>query len=239
MASSLPCHASITIDFDLNDGQFVTLPATGSQATDYLGVYQSPTFVLNKSILPGESLKIWLNFQDGGNAQRLHLDEGGASTLPNEGILLELAGIGQSQINFDVQIGGATGSYRTNISDNEQVVNAQRLAALGGPEPFDDGARLGEFSADYPNDPARFSGIALDLTQEAISFTSLHIDLFNAGTEEITLSELVFLGVANEVSISTAHAIPEPYSVLTWLGLAATGALVRGRRGRARVDQER
>ena len=41
------------IVFDLNDGTFVTLPATGGQTVDYTGVYQSPTFDIVDMIVNG------------------------------------------------------------------------------------------------------------------------------------------------------------------------------------------
>jgi len=217
-------QADIAITFDLNNGTFVDLPPVGSQTTTYEDVYQSPTFDINETIAPGQSINIMFEFATGPIEQNLIISDSAAFSLPNEGVIFDIFGTGNSDVNFQIDFLGATGSYRSSITDEIQVNDETVLAALGGPEPFSGGARLGEFFDTFPNDPARFNGIALDATQETLMFDGLNLNLFNGGASDITVSNLTFLAVANEVAI-----VPEPSSLLLFGGLSFVAVVSRRR----------
>ncbi|MCB1818697.1 MAG: PEP-CTERM sorting domain-containing protein [Chromatiaceae bacterium] len=209
------------IVFDLNDGTFVTLPAVGSQSVDYTGVYQSPTFDIDDvTIGAAETFSIDFEFNSGVGNQFIRLTDLG-NGLPNEGVIFDVQGTGSSQVNPIVRLTGASGSYRQDTSTNIQVNDETVLSYAGASELFDDGIRIGEFNDSFPNDPARFLNVALDVTQFSILFRDLHLEVFNGGANPITVTSLRFQAIANEVEIVS---VPEPASLaLIGLGLACIG----------------
>jgi hypothetical protein len=211
------------ISFSLGSGTFVTLPAVGSQATDYTGVYQSPTFNVSTTINPGQSATFDLVFNDGG----LRISDSSPVSLPNEGIIFSAIGSGLALVNPVIRVLNATGSYRVDATTDTNVSNATLDDYLGAGEVYNNGIRTGFFSGAFPNDPSRFAGVGLDLTQFSILFLGVEFEIFNAGPNAISISQLSFLAVGN-----TVEAVPAPAALpLLCLGLGLIGvALVTRRR---------
>jgi hypothetical protein len=218
------------IDLDLNSGSFVTLPAVGGQTVDYTGVYQSPTFNIDMPLDLGETQEVWIRFHAGPIMQHLEIVDSDPVSLPNEGVIFDVSGVGDSSVNFEITMSGATGSYRQDLTTDVNVADQDVLGALGGPEPFVGGVRLGEFSSSFPNDPARIAGIPLDATQKTLSFQDVHLTLFNAGPNPIRVTALSFYALSNVVRIGESAVVPEPTSLFTWGGLIGIAGLVSSRR---------
>ncbi len=227
LSSPVPHASAAPIVFDLNDGGFVTLAQVGDQPNDYTGIYQSPLFdVQDVTIAGGQTANFDFVFHSGTVAQFIRLiDVGGA--LPNEGVIFDVFGSGDSTVNPIINLTGATGSYRQDLSTNVDVTNAILLAYAGASEAFAGGIRIGEFSSSFPNDPSRFAGVALDVTQSSLLFRDLHLEIFNQGPNEITISSLSFQAIGSDVQVG---GVPEPGSLaLLALGLSAVGYIRRNR----------
>ncbi len=208
------------IVFDLNDGTFTTLSAV-NQPYDYTGVYQSPLFDIDDvSISGGQTAIFDFLFSDSTLSQFIRLTDDD-NTLPNEGVIFDVQGTGESLVNPVVNLTGATGSYRQDIVTNVPVVAATVLSYAGASESFLNGIRIGEFNDTFPNDPSRFFSVSIDITQSSLLFTDLHLEIFNQGQGTITLSALSFQAIANEVDIGV---IPEPATLILFgFGLAGLG----------------
>ncbi len=217
----VPNLVAAPIIFDLTDGTFITLPVAGGQPYSYTGVYQSPTFAIDVSISGGQTATFDFIFNDGSLNQFIRLTDNNNNALPNEGVIFDVQGTGSSTVNPVVNLTGATGSYRQDISTNVAVVAATVLSYAGASETFFDGIRIGEFNASFPNDPARFFEVPLDVTQFSLLFNDLHLEIFNQGPDSISLTALSFQAIGNIVEIGST---PTPATLaLFGLGLAGLG----------------
>lgn len=222
--------AAVTIDFNLNAGTFVSLPPVGSQTGTYTGVYQSPTFNGFAPQVIGTGQTVFFDFAFAGSSQFITLGDSTPPTLPNEGVIFDVGGTGMAGLNPVIRILNVTGSYRDDATTDTNYVNEPSLLAYAGAgEAFAGSIRIGEFSAAFPNDPARFFNVPLDLTQQSLRFSGLQLELFNGGPDPITVTDVSFQAIANSVSIPTPAAFP-----LLGAGLALMG-VVRSRRKRAAV----
>ena len=208
--SLAPQAQAVSFTLDLNDGSFVTLPQVGGQTIDYTGIYASPTFDLGGVVIgPAGTLNVWINFLPG---QSLTLTDAADNGVPQEGILFDVVGSGNTTVNPIIRLSGATGIYRTSSTDSAVVNDEEVFAYLGSGEAFQDGTtRFGEFSSDFPNDPAFVFG-GRDIVNDSLSFTGVHLEIFNQGSE-MTVDQLSFLAVGNTVTANT-EPIPEPSTFL-------------------------
>ncbi len=192
---------------------FVTLPATGSQLFDYTNIYQSPviSFSTPEIIAPGTNTVFLIEFGGG----RIILNDSSPAGAPNEGVIFDVSGAGTANLNPVIRFSEATGSFR-GPSDPPIIVSNETITTYQGVgEAYSNGIRVGEFSSDFPNDPALFAGVGRDVTDQSISFGGVELELFNQGPDAISISSLSFLGVGNTVQIA---AIPIPSALLLFLG---------------------
>ena len=199
---------ALALNYDLNSGSFVTLPATGSQATDYTGIYQSNSLSISESVLPASTFFLTIDFLPG---QSLTVSDDAAS-VPQEGVLFDVFGTGSSNINAIIRLRGATGEYQFPSGTFTPVTDAEVFAHFGPVEQaFNDGARIGSFSAAFPNDPAVFPG-DFDVTNSSLSFTGVELEIFNSGLgSTISLDTATFFAVGNTV---TRVPAPGPTALL-------------------------